>query len=144
MATLVRGALPANNLVFSFFYLVYFFQSLSLVATLVKAPLPTNCLFFNPFFIFYIHTSGRQCQEVNFKCFCKIVLIHKSSVCGWQRWSDVIFFIGQVSGIDVMAADLTPPLISGELPVANINQSMHHHHTPSYSRAKNANSESEK
>ena len=72
MATLVRGALPANNLVFPCFILYIFSQSLSLVATLVKAPLPTNCLFFILFYLSYSYfwlAMSRSEFWVSFKCF---------------------------------------------------------------------------
>ena len=81
------------------------------------------------------------------KCFCKIVLIHKSSVCGWQRWSDVIFLLAKWVGVMwwlLIWRHLSSPENS-RLPIStNPCTTTFPAHTPSYSRAKNAKNESEK
>ena len=119
MATLVRGALPANNLVFSFFYLVYFFSIPLFGGHTGKSTTAYELSVFLSSFIFHIHTSGWQCQEVNFGWVLSAsqVLLqdcaHPQELCLWLakvEWCDFFYWPSEWEWCDGCWSDATSHL----------------------------------
>ena len=148
VATLVRGALPANNLVFSFFYLVYFFLNPSLWW---PPWLKHHCLRIVCFLILFLSfiftllagnvkkwilsAFARLCSSTR-----ALFVVGKGGVMWFfllAKWVGVMWWL-------LIWRHLSSPENS-RLPIStNPCTTTFPAHTPSYSRAKNAKNESEK